>query len=52
MPPAGTVVEVKATTNQSGATGDRSVFGEVHEDLVAQSRRAVDIVGLRPAEST
>jgi O-antigen/teichoic acid export membrane protein/D-alanine-D-alanine ligase-like ATP-grasp enzyme len=49
VPPAGTVVEVKATTNQNGATGNRSVFGEVHEDLVAQSRRAVDIVGLRLA---
>ena len=49
VPMGGTVVTVKATTNQNSAIENRSVPGLIGDDLVDQSRRAVDIVGLRLA---
>ena len=49
MPPAGTVVVVKTATNQNSALDNRSVFDAVSGDLVEQSRRAVELVGLRLA---
>ena len=49
VPPAGTVVVVKTATNQSGALENRSVLHAVGADLVEESRRAVELVGLRLA---
>ena len=49
IPPRGSRVTVKATTNQNGASDNRSVFGAVGDDIVEASRRAVAIVGLRLA---
>ena len=49
VPADGTVVTAKATTNQNAAVDNRSVLDEVGPDLIDQSRRAVDIVGLRLA---
>ena len=49
VPPEGTAIVVKTATNQSGALENRSILDAVGADLVEESRRAVELVGLRLA---
>ena len=47
VPSSGTIVTVKATSNQNAAIDNRSLVDGVGQELIDHARRAVDIVGLR-----
>ena len=49
VPPKGKVITLKTTTNESGANECESVINIVNDDIVAECKKAVNVLGIKLA---